>query len=396
MARMTVTPQDVEARYKDSIASFSTPEQVRASHILFKTEGKDEAAVRKVAESVLAKVKGGGDFAALAKQYSEDDDGGKGGSKANGGDLDFFGKGAMVKEFEEAAWGLQKGQTSDLVKSPFGFHIIKVTDRKPAVTKTLAEVRPQLEMQIKSEKAQGEASTIANAVASSIKTPADLDKVAKERNLNVGDSGLFSREEPLAGLGFAPTVSAEAFTLEQGKVSGLLQTNQGYVFITVTEVKPSYVPKVDEVKDKVREDVVRTKAVEIARQKANAMAAAAKGNFAAAAKAAGVEVKSTDFITRGTALPEVGVSDKVDQAVFALKAGETTAPIATDTAVVVARVKEKQDITPASFELERESVRNQLLQQHRGEFFGAYMTKAKDKMKIDYNQAAIATILGGQ
>src|SRR5262245_32711446 len=103
-AKMTVTPQEVEARYRDSIQTYSTPDQVRASHILLKTEGKDEAAVKKVAESVLAKVKAGGDFAALAKQYSEDD-----GSKVNGGDLDYFGKGAMVKEFEEAAWALKPG-----------------------------------------------------------------------------------------------------------------------------------------------------------------------------------------------------------------------------------------------------------------------------------------------
>jgi len=396
MGRMTATDQEIQARYTASQASFSTPEQVRASHILFKTEGKDEAAVRKVAESVLAKVKAGGDFAALAKQYSEDDDNGKGGSKANGGDLDYFGKGAMVKEFEEAAWALQPGQVSDLVKSPFGFHIIKVTDKKPAVTKTLAEVRPQLEAQIKQEKAQAEAAAVADAIAGSLKSPADFDKVAKDRGLAVGDSGLFSRDEPLAGLGFAPAVTAEAFTLEPGKVSGELRTNQGFAFITVTDVKPPYVPKVDEVKDKVREDVIRTKAVELARQKANTMAAAAKSNFAAAAKAAGVDVKTTDFITRGTALPEVGVSDKVDQAVFALKPGEVTPPIATDAAVVVARVKEKQDITPDAFQAQRDSLRAQLLQQKRSEFFGAYMNKAKDKMKIEYNQAVIGTILAGQ
>ncbi len=300
--KMVATDPEIEARYKDNISTYSTPDQIRASHILFKTEGKDEAAVKKVAESVLAKVKAGGDFAALAKQYSDDDL-----SKKNGGDLDYFGRGTMVKEFDEAAWALQPGQISDLVKSQFGFHIIKVVDKKAATTKTLAEVRPQLEDQIKLEKAQAEAQKTADALTKEITTPADLDRVAKARGLTVGDSGLFARDEPLAGIGFAPAVSAQAFTMEKDKVSGELRTNTGFAFIALTEIKPPAMPTLAEVKDKVRDDVVKAKAVEVAKAKAATMAqAAAKGNFAAAAKAAGVEVKSTDFVTRGTPLSRSG------------------------------------------------------------------------------------------
>jgi len=105
--RVTVTEQDARQRYTEQIAQFQQPEQIRASHILLKTEGKDEAAVRKQAESVLAKVKAGGDFAALAAQYSEDE-----ASKEKGGDLDFFGRNAMVKEFEEAAFALNLDRTT--------------------------------------------------------------------------------------------------------------------------------------------------------------------------------------------------------------------------------------------------------------------------------------------
>lgn len=390
-ARMTVTPQEAEARYRQNIQTYSTPEQIRASHILLKTEGKDEAAVRKQAEAVLAKVKAGGDFAALARQYSEDT------SKDNGGDLDYFGRGAMVKEFEEAAWALSPGQTTDLVKTPYGFHIIRLVDKRPAATKTFAEVRAQVEDQIKWEKAQAEAARVADEVAGEIDDPSDLDRVAQARGLTVGDSGLFAREEPLAGIGFAPGVSAEAFTLEQGKVSKRLNTQQGAAFIHLVEVKASYLPKLDEVKDKVRDDVARAKAVEVARAKAQTMAQAARGKFAAAAKAAGVEVKTTDLISRGTALPEVGVSKAVEDAVFALKASdETTGPIATENAVVVARVVERQDIKTEEMQAARDGLRSEMIQQRRGEFFSAYMTKAKKNMQVEYNPNAIKTILGGQ
>jgi peptidyl-prolyl cis-trans isomerase D len=388
--KMAVTDQQIEQRYKDNLQTYSTPEQIRASHILFKTEGKDDAAVKKVAESVLAKVKAGGDFAALAKQYSED------GSAKDGGDLNYFGRGAMVKEFDDAAWKLNVGQVSDLVKSQFGYHIIKLTDKKPAATKTLAEVRPQIEDQIKTEEAQAEASKLAADLGKEIKAPGDLDKVAKAHGLTVGDSGLFSRDEPMVGLGFAPAVADQAFSMQQNAVSGMLQTTQGFAYITLAEVKPAYAPKLDEVKDKVRDDVVKAKAVDVARAKADAMAQAlAKGtSFDAAAKAAGVAVKSTDFVARGAAYPEVGVSPTIDAAVFDLKAGQTSAPIATNDAVVIARLKELQAPNAATATADHDAIRTELTDQHREEFFSAYMTKAKAKMKINFNEEAIKAVLG--
>src|SRR5678815_5265286 len=123
------------------------------------------------------------------RQYSEDD-----ASKVNGGDLDYFGRGAMVKEFDEAAFALKPGETSGLVKSQFGFHIIKVIDKRAAATRTLADVRTEIENQIRYEKAQAEASRVADEVAAKVSKPADLDAVAKERGLSVGDSGFFARE----------------------------------------------------------------------------------------------------------------------------------------------------------------------------------------------------------
>jgi parvulin-like peptidyl-prolyl isomerase len=180
--------------------------------------------------------------------------------------------------------------------------------------------------------------------------------------------------------------------MEQGATSGKLRTNQGFAFITLAEIKPSYVPALAEVKDKVKEDVVRAKAVDVARTRAETMARAARANFAAAAKAAGVEVKTTDLITRGSPLPEVGVNGAVDDAVFKLKAGETAGPIATASAVVVARVKEREDPNPSKATTERETVKSELLQQRRGQFFMAYM--AKRGFKPEMNDAALRMLLG--
>ena len=123
-----VPEADIEAFYKQNVAQYSTPEQIRASHILLKTEGKDESAVKKQADEVAKRAKSGEDFAALAKEFSEDES-----NNAKGGDLDYFGRGTMVAEFENAAFGMKAGDISDPIKTSFGFHIIKLVDhvRRP-------------------------------------------------------------------------------------------------------------------------------------------------------------------------------------------------------------------------------------------------------------------------
>ena len=123
---------------------------MRASHILLKTEGKDDAAVKKQAEDLAEKAKAGADFAELAKKFSEDDS-----NNSKGGDLDFFGRGAMVPEFDQVAFALQPGQVSDAVKTQFGYHIIKLTEKRAGYARGRSrEVRPQIEDQIKSQRAQ--------------------------------------------------------------------------------------------------------------------------------------------------------------------------------------------------------------------------------------------------
>ena len=387
--RTKISPEDIQRYYEDNETQYSTPEQIRASHILLKTQGKDDAAVKKQAEDLLAKAKAGADFAKLASANSEDEV-----SKAKGGDLDFFPKGQMVPEFDTAAFALQPGQISDLVKSQFGYHIIKVTDRKPASKRTLDEVRAQIEDQLKSQRAQAEAQRTVQDLTGKVKTPADLDTVAKPRGFTVGESEFFARNEPVAGLGMAPSASAEAFQLKDGAVSDALQTPQGFAFITVTGKQDAKTPSLDEVKARVRQDVVKRKAVETARQKAAAVAATFKsGDFAAAAKAAGLEVKTTELVPRGSPVGDAGVSPAVDTAVFALPAGGVTAPIVTDTGAVIVKVLEHPGVTAQEITAGMEGVRTELLGERRNQFFSAYMTKARERMQININQQTIAQIL---
>jgi peptidyl-prolyl cis-trans isomerase D len=389
-SRTTIPATDVRRYYDQNIEQFSTPEQVKASHVLIKiSETQDDAAARKSAEEVLAKAKAGADFAELAKQFSEDES-----NKATGGDLGFFGRGAMVKEFEDVAFSLEPGQMSEIVKTQFGYHVIKVTEKKAGETRPFEQVRAQIEDQLKWERAQQQAQQIAEEIGDDLESPADLEEVAKARGLNAGESGFFTREEPITGIGFAPEASAAAFQLKDNEVSDPLRTPQGIAFIAVTGRQDSQVPTLDAAKDKVREEVIKRKALDAARARAAAVAASLKsGNFAAAAKAAGLEVKTTELIARGAPLPDVGTSEAVDAAVFKLPAGSVTDPITTDNAVVIARVVERDEVTPEELSQGRSALREQVLNERRNRFFSAYMTKAKEKMKIEVNRDVLRQIV---
>jgi len=389
--KATVTGQQIERAYNDNIQQYSTPEQVRASHILLKTEGKDDAAVKKQAEDLLAKIKAGANFEELAKKFSEDE-----GSGAKGGDLDFFNKGAMVPEFDKVAFELQPGQLKqELVKSTYGYHIIKVTDKRAASQKTLAEVRSQIEDQLKWEQAQSAAQKLSDQVATELKKPADFESVARTRGLQTGESGLFTQQEPITGIGMAPGVAQQAFTMKDGDISEPIRTPQGYAFVTVTGRQDSYLPKLDEVKAKVRDDVLKEKAVDTARQKAAAINAEMKsGDFDKAAKAAGLDVKTTELIARGAPIGDAGVSPALEAAAFSLAKGAVSDPVVTETGAAIVKVVDRQDATPEQLAKDKDTLRSELLNDRKQKFFAAYMTKARQKMKININRETIAQIIG--
>jgi peptidyl-prolyl cis-trans isomerase D len=389
--RVAVSPQDVSRSYNQNVDQYTTPEQVRASHILLKTEGKDEAAVRKQAESVLAEARApGADFAALAAKYSEDD-----ASKTQGGDLNFFSRGRMVPEFDQAAFAMAPGTISDLVKTQFGYHIIKVVEKRAGGTRPLEEVQAQITEQIKWERAQTQATALAAKIAGQVKSAADLDRVAAANGLQAQESDFFLREGPITGIGPAPEVAAEAFTLKEGEVSEPLRIPQGQVIFAVTGRQDSRLPALDEVKDKVREAVLKKKALEAAQAKAAELAATLKAapDFEAAAKAAGFEAKTTELVARGAPLPDVGTNAALERAVFGLDAGAVTGPIATANAAVIARVVEKSGVTPEQVNAARDGLRTELLSDRRARFFASYMAKAKEQLKISIDREMLQRLV---
>jgi peptidyl-prolyl cis-trans isomerase D len=385
-AKVTIPESDVEKEYKNNEEQYKTPEQVRASHILLKTEGKDDAAVKAKAEEILKQAKSGADFAELAKKNSEDE-----ASAKNGGDLDYFGKGRMVPEFDAAVFAMQPGQVSDLVKTQYGYHIIKLVDKKPATTRPYAQVRQQLHDQLAYQRAQAQAADLAQNLEKQIKSPGDLDKVGKAQGLTVQESGFFARDEPILGLGPAPEAANKAFDMKQGEVAGPLRASRGFVFETMVAKQDPYVPKVEEVKERVRDEVIKQKARDASKAKAAEIAAKLKaaGDFEKAAKAAGLEAKTTDLITQDSPIPDLGNAPAVTDAAFKLPQGAVSDPIATDNGTAVVKVLEKKEVASEEWTTSKDKFREELLTDRRNRFFSAYMGKAKQKMKIEVNRESL-------
>ncbi len=389
-AKTTVPEASIARAYNEDLAQYTSPEQLRASHILLKTGGKDDAAVKLKAEGILKQAKGGADFAELAVKYSEDE-----GTAKNGGDLDYFGRGKMVPEFDQVAFTMEPGQTSDLVKTQFGYHLIRLVDKKPAKVSTLPEVRQQILDRLAYETARAQAADLAETIAKDVSKPSDLDKAGSAHGLTPQESGFFARDESIPGIGSSPEAVARAFEMQVGDVSGPLQSARGFAFEALMALQPPSMPTLDEVKDRVRDEVIKQKARDLSRQKATAFAATLKGaaDFEKAAKTAGVDATTTELITRDAPIPGLGVAPEAIDAAFKLPVGAVSDPTATDTGTVVFKVLEKKDVTPTEWAANVERFRGEQIADKRNRFFGAYMVKVKQKMKIEINREAVQRAL---
>ena len=390
---LTPAEEEVQQYYDANIGQYTTPGQVRASQILLRVGDQDEAAVEARAAELAAEARGGADFAALAREHSDDE-----ATAEDGGDLGLFGRGRMVAEVEAAAFEMDVDAVSDPIRSAIGFHVLRVTEKQEETRQPLDEVREAIENTLKNERATARADALARSIAAEVETPEDLERAAGSRGFELQESGFVGRGEPILGLGFAPQVSAEAFQMEQGEVAGPIQTPTGPAFVTVAALQEPAIPPLDEVQEDVARDVRRRKALERAREAADGAAGSLQAgeDFEAAAEAAGLTVGTSELVARGAAFPEVGASAAVERAAFELPAGGVSGVIeaGADTLAVV-RLVEREDVTPEQLAEGGDAIRGELLQNRRNEFYSAYMGRVQEQLGVDIDYAAFDVAVGG-
>ncbi len=386
-ASFTPSDADVQAYYDNNLDRYTEEVDLRVSHILLRTQDQELADVQARAESIAAEARGGADFAELAREHSEDE-----GTRDAGGDLGRITRGQMVPEFEGAAFALDQDEVSDPVTSMFGVHVIKATEKTGGSTQTLDEVRDSIVDILQQESADARAAALAEAMSLEIDEAADLEAAAARRGLEAQESGFAALGEPILGLGFSSEVTTQAFQLAEGEVAGPIPTPTGPAFVTVTGIQAPYVPPIEEVEARVRDDVIRRKAFVLAQERADAMAAILQDadDFGAAAEAEELVVSESGLIARGAAVPGVGVNAQVEAVAFSLTPGETSAPVLTGNSAVVIHVHEREDADPADLQANRERLRSEMILERQNRFYGAYMDNAKARIPISIDMGAFA------
>ena len=386
-AAFTPSDADVQGYYDNNLDRYTEEVDLRVSHILLRTQDAELAEVQAQAESIVAEARNGADFAELARRYSEDE-----GTRDAGGDLGRITRGQMVPEFEGAAFALEQDEVSDPVTSMFGVHVIKATEKTGGATQTLDDVRDAIVDILQQESADARALALAEAMSLEIDEAADLEAAAARRGLEAQESGFAALGEPILGLGFSSEVTTQAFQLAEGEVAGPIPTPTGPAFVTVTGIQAPYVPPLEEVEARVRDDVIRRKAFVLAQERADAVAASLQDadDFGAAAEAEELDVNESGLIARGAAVPGVGVNAQVEAVAFSLVPGETSAPVLTGNSAVVLHLHEREDADPAALQTSRERLRSEMILERQNQFYGAYMENAKARIPISIDMGAFA------
>lgn len=381
--QITIPDADIERYYKNNQNEFQVEERVQVSHILVKADATNKEEARKKAQGLLEQLKGGADFAKLAMENSDDP-----GSASQGGALGFIVRGQTVPEFEQAAFSLEPGTLSDLVETSFGFHILKVAAHEQARLKPLEEVTPEIQGILRQERIQDILPRQAEEAAATLqKAPGDAKAIAERLKAQFTEFGPIASGDPFPLVGPAPELLQDIFILQTDEVGRAIPVQIGYVVPVLKEVLPAHQGEFEEVKDRVRSDYVDEQASERASTKASELGEALgkqeKKDLKRAARTLSLEVKTTDPITRATAIPSVGQPTQVDPSLFTKAVGEVAGPFPVTGGHVVLQVVSKEAPKEEEFTAQQSNIELRLLEAKRQQAFAVFEDTLRSRLEAD-------------
>jgi len=385
---VVIADEEVQAYYDGNPTEFTSEEEVKARHILLRTgnERTIEQARNEI-EAIRARLDAGEDFAALASELSDDP-----GSKDLGGDLGFFGRGAMVKAFEDAAFGAELGDIVGPVESSFGVHLIQTEARRPGGLQAYEEVEPGIRARLISDRAEelaaAKAAELADTLASDGLDSEGLQALAdSEPAVSMAIAEPFGRDDNVPGIGRATGFTAEAFDLEIDGTSEALQIARGWVVLSLREIQEPRVPALDEVLASVTADYRQERQLTLARESlALARATIVEGgSFDDAAAGFGVTVEEVPVFNASGGVGSLGPAAEIARQVLALEQGGVSEPMVHGSDVVLLEVTERTHFDNATFETAREDVRTRLESQRLGELLRTVITDRRDELGVTYD-----------
>ncbi len=394
-AQVKLDEAELKTNYGQHVSDYRVPDRVKASHILFKTEGKtpgEVATLEKTARDVLAKIKGGADFAEMAKKNSEDS------TAANGGDLGWIVRGQTVKEFEDAAFALKPGQVSELIKTSYGFHIVKVFDKQTAHLQTFEEVKGQIRESLEKQKLADAQQSLANQVERELqKDPKDFTAVAAKLGLESRETPLFKFNQAVPDFGTSEAFHNLAFQLRVGAVGTAISVPKGTVIIQLTEIVPEHTPKLEEVRPVVEQDYRAAQSQNLAVEKAQEFAVKIKtGDFQKVAKSLGLAAKESKDFSQQDYVEGVGSGSQLSTA-FTLTPGQTSDAVSLGSNRIVFRLAARTPAVEADLPGQQDQIAEELVERKRSLAWELYQKNLKQQLlasgELKMNDAAMTKFL---
>ncbi|HEX4952628.1 MAG TPA: peptidyl-prolyl cis-trans isomerase [Thermoanaerobaculia bacterium] len=388
-ASLEVSDSELATYYEEHRDEFTQEEQVRARHVLVKVDDqRTDAQALTAVEAAKRRLAGGEDFAKVAAEVSEDP-----GSKDRGGDLGFFGRGRMVPEFEQAAYGAEIGQVVGPVKTSFGYHLIEVLAKKAGGLRPFEEVKNLIRARLQSERAQSEAEGRAKTVAQRIKdekltSDEKLKALAAEAPYYAFEKvSPFGEKDPVPNVGRVPEFAQAAFSLKVGEMSEPIKIPRGWLVLRVDEIKEPRIPELSEVTAQVRSALARKKQGERVRARlevARSEVGAGK-SLDQLATELGVEVKDSEEFGAGQPVGALGVVSGLAEAALALPAGGVGGPIDTRTGGLLFQVVDRKTWNRAGFEAAKDTTRATLEREEVNRLLSSLLTNRRRELSPTWN-----------
>lgn len=392
-----VTDADIAQEYEAFKSErYSVPEEVHVRHIFFAPPADANAKQRNEplerAQAVIERLKKGADFAAVAKEVSDDK-----ATKDQGGDLGFIARGRAEETFENAAFALQPGEISDVVETRYGLHVLKVDERRAAREKPLAEVRDEITKALRTERARTAARDAAFADSEQASGGKSLQEIAQARGLSVESPPAFAQTEEIVGLSRQPELVESVFATAPSRIGPVVSAGDSLILFRVREKNPAHVPELKEIRAKVEEALRDEQGAAKARERAETVrkALADKKPIEEVAAAEKLAVEETGPFTRaGEYVPRIGTAPDLKKAALALTKEQPLGPqvyVASSDAYVIV-LKDRLAADVAEFEKKKAELVKRNLDELRQAAIDALLNQLKARARIEVNAAALASI----
>jgi peptidyl-prolyl cis-trans isomerase D len=390
-ALVNPTEADLRKRYDASREDFKTGDEVHAQHILIKLDATatpaQDVVARAKAAGLVARLRAGADFAALATANSDDP-----GSATRGGDLGFFSRDQMVKEFADAAFSLGVGQISDPVKSSYGYHIIKVLEKRQAGYKPFEEVKDQIRSQIVDQQSKDQAREEITRIRTQIdqKKPKDAAEFATLANAKVtsNDTLWFAKADSIPGLGPNPAITTWAFSANQNDVGPGIGTQRGPIIPYLLATRPAGVSLLAEIRDRVEQDARVARAREAAQQALTKEMSA--GSLDAIAAKTGLKPTETTVSRSMGASGLTGDVQPIIEAAMNARVGEVKGPMPTGDGAIVFQVEQQNKVDQKKFAENKNAYLNSMRQREAQNLRTTLLDRLRKESKIILNTTLTA------